>query len=115
MDTASVRYIVDDVDAAIGFYTGLLGFEVGMRPAPGFAALRRGSLQLLINAPGAGGGANRSQARRQDRVDGIGFSSRSMTSTSGVRGCKRKARSFLAISCRGKAVDNCWCATLRVT
>ena len=35
----SVRYIVDDVDAAISFYTGLLGFEVKMHPAPGFAAL----------------------------------------------------------------------------
>lgn len=51
----SVRYIVDDVDAAIAFYQDLLGFEVDMRPAPGFARLSRGDLRLLLNAPGAGG------------------------------------------------------------
>jgi catechol 2,3-dioxygenase-like lactoylglutathione lyase family enzyme len=51
----SVRYIVDDVDAALPFYTELLGFEVDMHPAPGFAALSRGELRLLLNRPGAGG------------------------------------------------------------
>jgi hypothetical protein len=38
----SVRYIVNDVAAAIGFYSGTLGFKVDMNPAPGFAALSRG-------------------------------------------------------------------------
>jgi len=52
---ASVRYIVDDVDAAIVFYRDRLGFEVDMHPAPGFAALRRDDLKLLLNAPGSGG------------------------------------------------------------
>jgi catechol 2,3-dioxygenase-like lactoylglutathione lyase family enzyme len=51
----SVRYIVHDVDAAIAFYTGMLGFKVDMHPAPGFAALSRGELRLLLNRPGAGG------------------------------------------------------------
>jgi len=51
----SVRYIVDDVDAAIEFYTEHLGFEVELHPAPGFAALSRGDLRLLLSAPGAGG------------------------------------------------------------
>jgi len=55
MSMVSVRYIVTDVDAAVEFYTELLGFEVRMRPAPGFAALERGGLRLLLNAPGAGG------------------------------------------------------------
>lgn len=55
MGTVSVRYIVDDVDAAVEFYTGTLGFEVQMRPAPGFAMLSSGDLRLLLNAPGAGG------------------------------------------------------------
>ena len=55
MAVVSVRYIVDDVDSAIAFYTGHLGFEVDMHPAPGFARLRRGDLRLLLNAPGAGG------------------------------------------------------------
>jgi catechol 2,3-dioxygenase-like lactoylglutathione lyase family enzyme len=53
----SVRYIVDDVDAAIAFYTELLGFEVVMRPAPPFAMLARGDLRLLLSQPsGQGGG-----------------------------------------------------------
>jgi catechol 2,3-dioxygenase-like lactoylglutathione lyase family enzyme len=53
---ASVRYIVDDVDAAIAFYTERLGFEVVMRPAPPFAMLGRGDLRLLLSAPGGGPG-----------------------------------------------------------
>jgi catechol 2,3-dioxygenase-like lactoylglutathione lyase family enzyme len=51
----AVRYIVDDVDAAIGFYRDRLGFEVEMHPAPGFAALVNDDLRLYLNAPGAGG------------------------------------------------------------
>lgn len=50
----TVRYIVDDVDAAIPFYA-LLGFKVEQHPAPGFASLSRGNLRLLLNKPGAGG------------------------------------------------------------
>ena len=50
-----VRYIVDDIDAAIAFYREL-GFAVDMHPAPPFAALSLGDLQLLLNKPGAGGG-----------------------------------------------------------
>jgi catechol 2,3-dioxygenase-like lactoylglutathione lyase family enzyme len=55
MSKVNVRYIVSDVDAAIPFYTDMLGFKVEMHPAPGFAALSRGDLQLLLNRPGAGG------------------------------------------------------------
>jgi catechol 2,3-dioxygenase-like lactoylglutathione lyase family enzyme len=55
MDTVSVRYIVDDADAAIAFYTRHLGFTLDMHPAPGFARLSRGALRLLLNEPGAGG------------------------------------------------------------
>jgi catechol 2,3-dioxygenase-like lactoylglutathione lyase family enzyme len=51
----SVRYIVSDVDAAIPFYTEMLGFQLDMHPAPGFASLSRGDLRLLLNRPGAGG------------------------------------------------------------
>jgi catechol 2,3-dioxygenase-like lactoylglutathione lyase family enzyme len=57
MSPVSVRYIVHDVDAAIGFYTHHLGFHVEMHPGPGFAALSRGELRLLLNTPGGGGGA----------------------------------------------------------
>lgn len=54
MTSVNVRYIVEDVEAAIPFYENL-GFEVIMHPAPGFAALRRGELGLFLNQPGAGG------------------------------------------------------------
>jgi catechol 2,3-dioxygenase-like lactoylglutathione lyase family enzyme len=64
MTELSVRYIVDDVDAAVDFYTSHLQFEVSMKPGPGFAMLRRGDLRLLLNVPGGGGGAG------QQLVDG---------------------------------------------
>ena len=53
--SASVRYLVDDVDAAIDFYRDHLGFDVDLHPAPGFALLSRGDLRLYLNRPGAGG------------------------------------------------------------
>lgn len=55
MSKISVRYIVNDVDAVIPFYTELLGFVLDIHPAPGFARLERGDLYLLLNRPGAGG------------------------------------------------------------
>jgi catechol 2,3-dioxygenase-like lactoylglutathione lyase family enzyme len=64
-----IRYIVDDVDAAIKFYTGLLNFKVDMHPAPGFASLSRGDLHLLLNRPGAGG-AGQAMADGQRPVPG---------------------------------------------
>jgi len=51
----AVRHIVHDVDKAIAFYTGALGFTLDIRPAPGFAHLARCDLHLLVNQPGAGG------------------------------------------------------------
>jgi catechol 2,3-dioxygenase-like lactoylglutathione lyase family enzyme len=57
MATVSVRYIVNDVDAAIDFYRQHLGFREEMHPAPTFAILSRGDLRLLLSAPsGLGGG-----------------------------------------------------------
>src|ERR1700746_1359120 len=57
MATVQVRYIVHDVDAAIAFYTELLGFKLEMHPAPPFAMLSRGDLRLALSAPsGMGGG-----------------------------------------------------------
>jgi tRNA-Thr(GGU) m(6)t(6)A37 methyltransferase TsaA len=54
--TVSVRYIVDDVDAAIAFYCGQLGFTELMHPAKTFAMLTRGPLRLVLSAPGGGPG-----------------------------------------------------------
>jgi len=56
MTTVSVRYIVDDVDAAIEFYCGQLGFAEVMHPAPAFAMLAKGDLRLVLSAPGGGPG-----------------------------------------------------------
>ena len=59
MPTVSVRYIVDDVDEAIGFYCRHLGFEEVMHPAPTFAMLKRGDLRFLLSGSGGGpGGAS---------------------------------------------------------
>ena len=57
MGTVSVRYIVDDIAAAIDFYRDRLGFGVELDRAPGFAILSCGDLRLLLNAPSGGGGA----------------------------------------------------------
>ncbi len=51
MSTVSVRYIVDDVDDAIAFYCGHLGFEEQMHPDPAFAMLTRGDLRLVLVSP----------------------------------------------------------------
>jgi catechol 2,3-dioxygenase-like lactoylglutathione lyase family enzyme len=56
MPAVSVRYIVDDVDAAIDFYCHRLGFREVMHPAPTFAMLSRGDLRLVLSAPGGGPG-----------------------------------------------------------
>ena len=69
MSKVSVRYIVDDVDAAITFYTELLGFQMDLHPAPGFARLSLGDLYLLLNRPGAGGAG---QAMPDGRIPASG-------------------------------------------
>ena len=52
---ASVRYIVDDVQAAIDFYTTHLGFTVNTSAAPAFADVVRGPLRLLLSGPASSG------------------------------------------------------------
>ena len=56
MPTVSVRYIVNDVDAAIAFYCTHLGFREEMHPAPAFAMLSSGDLRLVLSRPGGGPG-----------------------------------------------------------
>jgi catechol 2,3-dioxygenase-like lactoylglutathione lyase family enzyme len=55
-ETVYVRYMVEDVDAAVGFYTGLFGFELSWSAAPAFAAIRRGALALLLSGPKSSAG-----------------------------------------------------------
>jgi len=54
--TVSVRYIVDDVDAALEFYTTHLGFEPLTNAAPAFADVKRGNLRLLLSGPASSAG-----------------------------------------------------------
>jgi catechol 2,3-dioxygenase-like lactoylglutathione lyase family enzyme len=49
---ANVRYLVNDVDAALDFYVGQLGFELAERWGPPFAMVRRGDLTLWLSGPG---------------------------------------------------------------
>jgi catechol 2,3-dioxygenase-like lactoylglutathione lyase family enzyme len=55
-ELVSVRYMVDDVQAAIDFYTGHFGFTVRSAALPAFADVTRGSLRLLLSGPGSSAG-----------------------------------------------------------
>ena len=52
---AGVRYLVDDVQAAVDFYTTHLGFTLRMSAAPAFADVVRGPLRLLLSGPASSG------------------------------------------------------------
>ena len=55
-EMVSVRYLVDDVDTSIEFYTRLLGFEVLTNAPPAFADVKRGKLRLLLSGPKSSAG-----------------------------------------------------------
>jgi catechol 2,3-dioxygenase-like lactoylglutathione lyase family enzyme len=67
---ASVRYIVDDVDAAVAFYTERLGFELKMRPAPSFAMVSRDDLLLMLSAGEGPGGGSQAVGGQQPQPGG---------------------------------------------
>ena len=70
MATVSVRYIVDDVDAAIAFYCERLGFTQIMHPAPTFAMLQHGDLRLVLTAPGGGPGGGQAMPNGTEPAPG---------------------------------------------
>jgi catechol 2,3-dioxygenase-like lactoylglutathione lyase family enzyme len=55
-DTVSVRYMVDDVQSAVDFYTTHLGFTVNTKHLPAFADVTRGNLRLLLAGPASSAG-----------------------------------------------------------
>src|SRR5215212_1354069 len=55
-ETVNVRYMVDDVDEAVAFYTMSLGFELLTNVSPAFADVRRGNLRLLLAGPTSSAG-----------------------------------------------------------
>jgi catechol 2,3-dioxygenase-like lactoylglutathione lyase family enzyme len=57
MDTVRVRYMVNELDPAVTFYTKYLGFEVKQQAKPNFAMLSRGHLELILSTPFGPGGA----------------------------------------------------------
>lgn len=55
-DTVNIRYMVDDVDTAVAFYTKHFGFTVRSNAAPAFADVIRGQLRLLLSGPTSSAG-----------------------------------------------------------
>jgi catechol 2,3-dioxygenase-like lactoylglutathione lyase family enzyme len=55
-EMVNVRYMVDDVQAAVDFYTGHLGFALRSTAAPAFADVSRGNLRLLLAGPASSAG-----------------------------------------------------------
>jgi catechol 2,3-dioxygenase-like lactoylglutathione lyase family enzyme len=64
MTIVNVRYIVNDVDAAVSFYTTFLGFKLLTRTAPAFADVARGDLRLLLSGPTSSGGRAMADGRQ---------------------------------------------------
>ena len=65
-DLVSVRYIVDDVEASIAFYTRHFGFTVISSAAPAFADVVRGRLRLLLSGPASSAGRPMPDGRRPE-------------------------------------------------
>ena len=65
MSEESVRYMIDDVPAAVEFYTTLLGFTLEQDASPAFAAVSRGGVRLLLSGEGSSGKRPLADGRRQ--------------------------------------------------
>ena len=64
MPTVHVRYMVNDVEAAIAFYTTHLGFTLISKTLPAFADIARGELRLLLSGPASSAGRPMSDGRQ---------------------------------------------------
>jgi catechol 2,3-dioxygenase-like lactoylglutathione lyase family enzyme len=64
MTTVNVRYMVDDVEAAVAFYTTYFGFTLISKTAPAFADVARGDLRLLLSGPSSSAGRPMPDGRR---------------------------------------------------
>jgi catechol 2,3-dioxygenase-like lactoylglutathione lyase family enzyme len=65
-ETASVRYMIHDVPAAIAFYTQHLGFSLETDASPAFASVVLGPLRLLLSGPGSSGARPMSDGRKPE-------------------------------------------------
>jgi catechol 2,3-dioxygenase-like lactoylglutathione lyase family enzyme len=64
MTTVNVRYMVDDIEAAVAFYTTHLEFTLLSKTAPAFADVERGGLRLLLSGPSSSAGRPMPDGRR---------------------------------------------------
>lgn len=65
MPELSVRYMIDDVPAAVAFYTTLLGFTLDLDASPAFAVVSRAGVRLLLSGDGSSGKRPLADGRRQ--------------------------------------------------
>ena len=65
MSTVGVRYVIDDVSAAVAFYTDVLGFTLDLDASPAFAAVSRDGVRLLLSGDGSSGRRPLADGRRQ--------------------------------------------------
>lgn len=66
MADVSVRYMIDDVPAAVAFYTTHLGFQLDVDASPAFAAVSRGGVRLLLSGDGSSGKRPLADGRRPE-------------------------------------------------
>src|SRR5213592_1410450 len=113
MPKVSVRYIVDDVDAAIDFYCGLLGFHEDMHPAPTFAMLSRSDLRLVLSAPGGGpgGGQTMPDGTLPEPGGWNRFQLEVADLAATARSCESRAPAFEATSSPESVVSRSWWKT----
>ena len=97
-EMVNVRYMVDDVQAAVDFYTGHLGFALRFTAAPAFADVSRGNLRLLLAGPASSAG----------RAAGTASTSSSTTSRQRSPGCAPKACASATRSSPAPAGSRSW-------
>ena len=71
---ARIRYLVNDVDRAIAFYTQHLGFKLEHQAGPAFASISHGDLTLLLSGPQVRGTGTCPMDADKNRADGTGLS-----------------------------------------
>ena len=91
---ASFRYLVNDVDLSIAFYTKHLGFAVQQQFGPAMAILTRGDLSLWLAGPMASAAKPMPDGRTPEPVGGIALSWKSRTSRRWPQECARTACRF---------------------
>src|SRR5262245_60761865 len=85
----SVRYMINDVDAAVAFYTKYLGFTLEQNSAPAFASVVRGNLRLLLSGEKSSGRQPLPDGTKPYPVVGIAFTCRCPTSKRRWHGLRR--------------------------